>query len=46
MLGRANWTRRSEIEELLVDGDDIINDDMDYEYGNEVKSDNQRDEFG
>ena len=36
----------SEIEELLVDGDDDINGDIDYEYENEVKSDNQQDEFG
>ena len=36
----------SEIEELLVDGDDDINGDIDYDYGNEVKSDNQQDEFG
>ena len=36
----------SEIEELLVHGDDDINGDVDYEYGNEAKSDNQQDEFG
>ena len=36
----------TEIEELLVDEDDDINDDMEYEYGNEVESDNQQDKLG
>ena len=36
----------TEIEELLVDGDDDINDDMEYEYGYEVESDNQQEELG
>ena len=35
----------TEIEELLVDGDDDLNDDMKYEYGNEVESDNQLDQL-
>ena len=34
-----------EIEELLVDGDDDINDDMKYEYKNEVEIDKQQDEL-
>ena len=36
----------TEIEELLVDGDDDINEGMEYEYGNEVESDNQKDRLG
>ena len=36
----------TEIEELLVDGDDDINEGMEYEYGNEMESDNQKDELG
>ena len=36
----------TEIEELLVDGDDDINEGMEYEYGNEVESDNQKDKLG
>ena len=36
----------TETEELLADGDDDINDDMEYEYGNEVESNNLQDESG
>ena len=36
----------SEIEELSVDRNDDINGDMDYDNGNEVKTDKQQDEFG
>ena len=35
----------TEIKELLVNGDDVINNDMEYENLDEVKSDNQQDEL-
>ena len=35
----------TEIEELLVDGDDDINDVMEYENGSEVDSDDQQREL-
>ena len=46
--GDTHWLDESvprEIEEPSVDGDDVVNNDMEYEYGDEVESDNQQDEL-
>ena len=46
--GDMHWLHKpipTEIKELLVNGDDVINNDMEYENLDEVKSDNQQDEL-
>ena len=46
--GDTHWLDEpipTETEDLLVDPDDLINNDMEYKYGDEVKSDNQQDEL-
>ena len=46
--GDMHWLHKpipTEIKELLVNGDDVINNDMEYENLDEMKSDNQQDEL-